>query len=120
MIKNYIQGIEFSVKGNGNVDTTYELMLYNPNDEQKLKEFGKSKEQVENEKSEHRDKLKGIVEECLRKYGVDKLPDTSDGLRAEVIKEMVGFHVVDKEEAGTCSSEKSHMVADYKDKLYVK
>lgn len=117
-IKTYIQGIEFSVKGN--VDNTYELMLYNPSDEKKLKELGKSKEQVENEKSGHRDELKGIVEECLRKYGVDKLPDTSDGLRAEVIKEMVGWHkVVDKEE-GTCSSEQSHMEADYEDKLYVK
>ena len=51
---------------------------------------------------------------------MDKLPDTSDGMRAEVIKEMVGFHKVVDEEAGTCSSEKSHMVADYKDKLYVK
>ncbi len=88
-----------------------------PDDLEYLK---KTKEEIIQDTNEHRTKLENIVKECLKKYGMDKLPDTSDGMRAEVIKEMVGFHKVVDEEAGTCSSEKSHMVADYKDKLYVK
>lgn len=117
-IRNYVDGIKFSVKGN--VDNTYELMLYSPLDTDKLKKDCKSKEQVIQEKSDHKTKLENIIKECLIKYGVDKLPDTSDGLRAEVIKEMVGWHKVVDEKEGTCSSEKSHLEATYEDKLYVK
>ena len=57
---------------------------------------------------------------AFRKYGIDKLPDTPDGFRAEVVKEIVGYKKVVDEEAGTCSSEKSHIETKYENKLYVK
>lgn len=123
-IEMYIKGIKFSVKGN--VDTTYELMLYNPNKAARLIKYGKSKQQVIQEKNEHKIKLKGIIEDCLKKFGINNLPDKSDGLRAEVVHEIVGYEkVIDQEykEGGACSSgqpEQSHIVTKYEDKLYVK
>lgn len=117
-IKNYMEEICDVV--DGNVDATYDLTLYDPKSKDDLEYLKKTEKEIIQDTNEHRTKLENIIKECLRKYGIDKLPDTSDGMRAEVIKEMVGWHKVVDEKEGTCSSEKSHLEATYEDKLYVK
>lgn len=115
-IKHYVEDLSFIVEGN--LDETYDLTLFDYKSPIDLKT--KSKDQIIGEMNTHRGKLENIIKECLRKYGIDKLPDTPDGFRAEVVKEIVGYKKVVDEEAGTCSSEKSHIETKYEDKLYVK
>lgn len=101
-LKHYIEDLSYI---EDNVDETYDLTLFDT----------KSKEAID-----HRTKLENIIKECLRKYGIDKLPDTPDEFRAEIVKKIAGYKKVVDEEAGTCSSEKSHIETKYENKLYVK
>ena len=88
-IENYVSEIKEMFDGsdeNGEVDETYNLTLYNPNNEFILAELKKTKEQVVQETKEHRVKLENIIKGCLRKYGLQNLPLDPDGFRAEVVK----------------------------------
>ena len=64
----------------------------------------------------HKSDIRDIIMECLKSYGIDNLPTTSDGFRAEITKKYAGQKTVYYEEPfffGLFSTTKSYQTDRY-------